>query len=536
MSEENKDVMQELNKEAAIVALTNALVGPALDSDPSQPLFLGTLSEEHQAIYKTSVTLMAYRRAQQEGEERNANVLKDQYDALREEHFPGVENEMLTNMLVNYFRFYFNGLDRALLRSVTSDHVRERKVVNTLPTKSGARIGLISKNNTSVKADMSVRDKMRRNFLKATGAPDTFNVILANSLIFMRVKIPTPLDLVRLINDIVIQLRNYGQRFNQSTIHLERAGISKLIVDFILDRTSYHSVKGINDPAELKPFILSNDVNHLAQALLTIGSPKGVTFRMSCLAHKCGWTENQVIDPAGMLLYLEDDQPEERRELLHRLVNEGLKLSPEDLVKVPPVYKGTDGEPLDTKVEFPQGGGRLIIQVPYLNDYFNCYDNMAAKINPELRDLAVKFPNAKTLEEKRKEFYAQMRGHEYLQWFSAYEIDPAPGEEGEKEVIYRDEDPKGFDEGLMDIFNNDEELYLEALQKVISIAPRMTYTFVGICEDTCPKCKKKSDGPLSEHLHNFTPIDPVMNFFDRTRMMIDLRTAQQNLQEDALSS
>lgn len=527
--------MQELKRESATLALTNALVGPAEEDSVGQPIFLGTLKEEHQVIYKTGSVVMAMRRAKDEGMEREFNVLTNNYRELREEHFPDVDVDMLTNMLVNYMRFYFNTLDRGLMRDIAHDAIDGRKVTNSIAIKGDRRVGLISSVTPSVKADSDVRERMRRTFLRATGAPDNFNVILANSLIFLRVKVPTPLELVRLINDIVTTLHLYGERFNQTTIHLERAGICKIMMDFLLDRVTYHSVKGIDDPAELKRHILSNDINHIAQALLAIGSPKGVTYRMSCLANKCGWTDNQVVDPTAMLLYVEEDQPESRRDLLFRLVNEGLKLSPEDLKKNPPVYKNKEGEPLNTSVEFADGTGRLVIQVPTVAEYFMSYDHMAARINPDLRDLAGKFPNGKVYEEKKREYYAQMRGHEYLQWFHSYEMDPPPGEEGEKEIIYRSEDPKAFDEGLLDIFNKDENLYLEALQKVIGIAPRMTYTFVGICNDECPKCKTKAENPVTEHLKNFTPIDPVMNFFAHTRMTIGLRTAQQSLQEELLS-
>lgn len=529
------EMQENVNKEAAIIALTNALVGPADDYDPSLPLFLGTMKEEHEAIYKTAVAFLGWRDAASAGKEREANVLKDRFEELRDTHFEGVEEELLGNMLSNYFRFYFNGFDRGLVRNATADLTRERKVVNTIPLKNGQRLGLISAITPTVKSEMGVRERMRRTFLKASGSPDSFNVILTNSLIFLRVKIPTPLELVRLINDIVTKLHMYGERYNQTSIHLERAGISQILVDFILDRVSYHSVKGIDDPIELKNYIRSNDVNHLAQALLKITSPKGVTYRMNCLANKCGWSANSVIDPANMLLYVEEDQPEERRTLLFKLVNEGLKLSPEDLAANPPVYKDKDGNVLDTTVELTEGNGRLIIDVPYLSEYFQAYDEMAARINPELRELAVKFANPQVFDEKRREYLAQMRGHEYIQWFRSMEFDPPADSEGTKDVIQREENPKEFDEGLMDIFNKDEQMYYRALEKVITIAPRMTYTFVGICEDECPNCKEKSEGKDQDQLHNFTPIDPILNFFDHTRMMISIRTGQQSLQEDGLS-
>lgn len=529
------EIQEGVNKEAAIIALTNALVGPAPETDPSLPLFLGTLKEEHEAIYLTAVAFLGWQDALADDREREAETLKNRYQELRDEHFAGVEEVLLGNMLRNYFRFYFNGLDRGLIRNATHDLTQNVKAVNTIPMKNGNRLGLISRITPSVKSDMSVRERMRRSYLRASGSPDSYNVILANSLIFLRVKIPTPLDLVRLIHDIVSKLRMYGERYNQSSIHLERAGISQHIVDFLLERVSYHSVLGVNDPMDLKNLILANDINHMAQSLLSVSSPKGVTYRMTCLASKCGWSQNSVVNPDDMLIYLEEDQPEERRELLFKMVNERLKLSPEDLAKHPAVYKDKDGNVLDTRVEFKDGSGALIIDVPYISEYFMAYDMMAARINPQLRELAVKFANPKVFEEKKREYLAQLRGHEYLQWFRAQEMYAEGNGEGAKEIIHRDEDPKEFDEGLMDLFNSDDQLYFDALQKVITVAPRMTYTFVGIMDDVCPSCKKKAEGILSDKLPSFTPVDPILNFFAHTQMTISLRTSQQSLQEESLS-
>lgn len=531
------DLQAEVKKEAAIISLSKALIGPADEFDPSLPLFLGTLKEEHTVIYTTAAAYLGMQDAQKEGNEREFEILKSRFEELREEHFKDVEENMLAAMLVNYFRFYFHGFDRTLVREATQDLVRNRNVTSTVALKNGQRMNLISPIIPSSNSKANTRERMRRTYLKASGEPDSFNVILPNSLIFMRVKIPDPVSLARLINDIVTKLFQYGERYNQSSIHLERAGIGKLITDFVLDRLSYHSVKGVNDPAELKKFIYSSDLNVLAQTLLATSSPKGVSYRMTCLANKCGWSQNSIIDPTELYLYVEEDQPAGRHDLLLRLINEGHKLSPEELADNPPVFKDKDGNEIDTSVEFTggDGTGRLRISVPYLSEYFQSYDQMAARINPELRELAVQFPNSKVYAEKRREYLAQLRGHEYLQWFSVYEMDAPAGSEDEPEIIHRDEDPIGFDEGLMDIFNKDEDLYYNALQKVITLAPRMTYTFIGIRDDVCPGCKAKNEGILSDKLPSFTPIDPILNFFDHTRMMISIRTSQQTLQEERLS-
>jgi hypothetical protein len=87
----------------------------------------------------------------------------------------------------------------------------------------------------------------------------------------------------------------------------------------------------------------------------------------------------------------------------------------------------------------------------------------------------------------------------------------------------------------MDIFNDDEQVYFAALEKVITLAPRMTYTFVGIMNNVCPKCKAAKEDIDVGRLSGFTPVDPIMHFFDHTRMTIGIRTETASTIEETLS-
>lgn len=528
------EMQKEVNKEAAFKVLRATLLGTAEEFQPSLPLFVGTMKEQHAIIYQTATNYLSMENARKKGMEREANIFQNKFEALRQEHFAEAMDEDLLPMLTNYFHFFFNSLDRALVRDETIDFVQESNVGNTFPG-SGEPMGLVNPMTPSVTSKMSVRDRMRRSFMRAYDTADTFNIILLNSLIFMKIKVPEPLELVRLVNDIVIKLRQYGERFQTSSLHLERAGIGKILVEFLLDRCKYHNVKDINDPYELKSLILSNDLNHIAQALLAITQPKGVAFRMYCLANKCNYQENVIIDAASMILDVGDTMPEKRWELLQAIVNEGRQVSREELAANPPVYLDKEGKEIKPSVKMKDNTGRLNISVPYLSEYFAAFDQMAERLNPELRQLAVDFPNPKTYQEKRKEILAALRGGEYLQWFRSYEIFPAPGSEGGNEIIKREEDPLGFDEGLVDIFARDEDLYHDAIEQIITYGPRMSYTFVGIRDDVCPKCKETHAGVDRQQTPGFTPVDPILNFLDHTRMWINVLTTQASSQEELLS-
>ncbi|QYN80003.1 hypothetical protein PQD71_gp110 [Kosakonia phage Kc263] len=536
MSEEQKDPQPDL---------TNALRDMVLGSGTSDevailPMFLGTAEEVHKVIYRTAVSYMAWQQAQEAAdkgkETRDVNALKLNFDTLADEHFKGMDYDELIPMLINYTRFLYAYTDRHLMRSDNVSLVERTGWVNTVPAKGDLRLGLIQSVTPKPDSKLDVRSRMRRNFRAAVHAPDSFTIVLLNSLIVLRVKIPTPSDLIRLINDVSTKLRQYGERYNVTSIHLERAGISQILVNFILDRLSYHSVKDVADHYELKRYIKVNDLEHIAMALLAISAPKGVAYRTYCLANECKHSEVIIIDPASMVLTLENAMPEERRNILFEITSNGRKLSREELAKYAPVYVDENGEPLDLTCDLGNTGSRIVLGVPSLEEYFRCYEMMAERINPELRELAIQFPNMDVFRTKRREYLASLRGHEYMHWFRLYEELPEPGtEDTEIKTITREEDPEGFSEGLIDIFNEDEEVYFSALEKVITLAPRMTYTFVGIMNNVCPACKKENDSVSASRLSGFTPVDPILNFLDRTRMMIGIRTEAASTVEETLS-
>ena len=537
MSEEQKE------QQTPNAALRDMIMGPGDEFDPTTlPIFVGTASEVHKVIYKTAIAYMAWQRAQEDTNvdkrtrESNVAALELNFKTLAEENFKGMEFDQLIPMLINYTRFLYSYTDRHLLRDENVPLIQRDGWVNTIPGKDGNRIGLIQPVKPTADKKTDVRSRMRRNFRAAMGEPDSFTVTLLNSLIVMRVKIPTPTDLIRLINDITTKLRQYGERYNVTAIHLERAGITQMLVNFILDRLTYHSVKDVADHYELKRYILVNDIEHIAMTLLAISAPKGVSYRTYCLANKCNTQDVQVVDPSAMVLTLEETMPEERRRVLYEICNEGRKLSREELAKYAPTYLDENGAELDIVCDLGKANARVRLGVPSLEEYFACYEMMAERINPDLRELAMSFPNQEVFKVKRREYLASLRGHEYMHWFKRYELLPEPGTEAtEVEVIERNEDPDGFTDGLMDIFNDDQEVYFEALQKVITLAPRMTYTFVGIMNDTCPSCKQKNEEVVNSRISGFTPIDPIMNFFDRTRMMVGTRTEIASTIEDTLS-
>lgn len=544
MSEEQSDLQQGVNKESAIQVLRAHLIKEGTGEEiQTIPLFIGPIGERHRVIYQTAVVLMAVRDAVKEEnkgamlpEDRNSNALRVTLEGLVEEHFPGSNMEDLEPMLINYIRFMHGTVDRLLARDANLGILERAGLGNTTaaPLAGNGRMGLISPVIPQNNDKLGVRDRMRRKSRLAAGDPDSFNLVLLNSMIYLRVKIPTPTELVRLVNDIQTKLRNYGERYNVTSLQLERAGIAQILVDFILDRLTYHSVKDVSDHYELKRYIKANDINPMVMALLTITAPKGLEYRTYCLAGKCNYSKVNIIDPATMLLDIEEDMPAEHRQLLFRIINERHKLSREELAKIVPTYVDEKGQPIETSILIGEGQ-HLEMGIPSLEDYFGTFNSMVERINPTLTDLAINFPNLNDFKEKRNEYLASIRGSEYLQWYKSLRFDAAPGTEGDAEVITRDENPEEFEAGLLDIFGDNEETYVEALSKVIYSIPRMTYSYVGISNDVCPNCKETHPGLDQTSVPGFTPIDPIMNFFALARMTIGTRTSLAYSIEENLS-
>lgn len=544
MSEEKTEMEQGMQKQRALNALRAAVVGTPQEADfTTLPVFIGEVGEIHKAIFETAVhwnSLLAAERQAEAGnalkEGRDVKSLRIVYDEARKEHFPEMSDEELTPMLMNYLKFVYRYVDRNMMRDDNLGILGRNDIGNTLPgaTEESDRVPLMMPIKPGAKKETSVSARMRRNLRGSRNDPDTFNIVLLNSLVVLRVEIPTKPDLIRLINSIGTRLRNYGERYNVTSIMLERAGIAEILVDFILDRVKWHSVKDVADLYELKNYILANDINPLVMTLLGTTAPKGLSFRMYCLANKCAHSELVMVDPTAMILDIEEDMPEERRKVLHEILHKSRKLSREELAKLKPVYKDEHGVEIDCYIPVPDVG-RMVVAIPTLSEYFDTYQSMRDRINPDIRDLAVEFPNPKEFMQKRKELLAGIRGSEFTQWITAMEYDPTPGEEGEVEIIHRSEDPREFEQGLLYNFSDDEELYMATLQRLIRVIPRMTYTFVGIANDSCPSCKEDKEGPDHEMIKGFTPIDPIMNFFDRTRMMIGMLEQTSSIVEESLS-
>lgn len=547
------------NKSDLLVSAINSL----MDGDGPHamiPIFLGGDDETHAAIMETAVAYVSYGAAREKGRDKEAQMYKLKFDELREKNFPELTMEDAGAYCTVYFQFNRRYLNRGINK--IDDIKGYENFINRVMVNIGDRGPRISPLVNPIvgtpNKTMDKRDRMRRrHFSGPTQVADTFNVYLYNSFISLKIRRPTRLEYVNLINDIELKLRYFGERWVINSINLERAGISKLITEFFLDRVTYHSVEGLLSPHELTNYILANDIDTMALALLQAASPKGVFYNMTCLANKCKHSELVTVQPYDLMKVNEQDMDDEQRDLWIRIRDKLEKITPEEMRAQQNRYS-FKGEKIDTAVKLFSGlseeeskgpYGQFTLAVPTLAEYFATFTHMGELYDPAFKKYAIDYPDIQKYRQKRAEFSGAVRMGEYLHWIrDQVTYSTNPDESVPDTVEDRGDDQRGFEDGLLDIFSEDDEAYYRTFGAVMEKAPYMTHTFIGFMNSDCPACKARAgapeikDGveqPLRVHQitaqSGFTPIDIVTNFFDLTRMLIEEMGSHQLVQEEVTS-
>lgn len=522
------------------------------DSDViSLPLFVNCSQQTHQDITSIGIAYLSMNSAIRDNNKAEYEIFKNKYDELKETFYPELSDEELGIYLTIYMQFSRRYYDRKFnrdsvpfapnLNNKFKSHVDEAWHSFCDPLKS------------SIKSNMSLKDRVRRIYMVGQNQdPDSFLVWLPNSYILTRIKRPTRMELLTLINNIELKLRDYGERYAVNSLNLERAGIAREIVDFFISLITFHSVSGLLANAELKNYILANDVEVMAISLLQASSPNGVYFNTNCLASNCKHSSLDLIDPFELYKLNTEDMEEDQLDFMYKTINGSLKSNIEEIQKYQNRYryKGAVINPKyvfrNEMTELPTDEAKPIgefrIKVPTLESYFTSFDLMSEIFNPTIKKYALEYPNAKEYSKKRSEFIGTIRIGEYVHWVDSIVQYRDPSVEGSEDVIEsKDENQREFEQSIIDIFGQYDRAYWGIFQVILENTPYMTHSFIGITGNVCPSCKQKAgdkdkEGEGQTHPivkdSGFTPIDPVMNFFDHTRMLIERLGAEKRLQEE----
>lgn len=505
-----------------------------------QPLFLGGLKTQHSAILGAAQLYYAlenFNAKLARGERIDQtmyNSMEVRYKEHVAEHFAEVPEEELGILLTNYFSFYQGSLNRVLLRDDLKDFIVNEDSVNVLETERGP-FSLIQPAKAGSMKGLTMKDRMRKNFSKASDTPDGYSIMLMNSRVFIRIKLPTPMSLLLLINKIAAALNGFGERIRATDLELERALICREVADYVITHATYWSVSDILDARELYEVIHSKDMNALALAILCASSPKGVGYHVTCLANGCNFNEEILLDPANMVHFHDKHYPEEYMAQVRQILNRGQKFSREELRASTLPMRDIDGTEIDPILKLKNGTVSIELKDPYLADYFDCFEHAAERLNPHLRELAVQYSTKQEFKEARTNFMGSIRTIQYLQWVDKMTFHAEPGSGEEDEVFLRSTNSKEFDEGLLDCLSDEEDLAGLFLEKVIKVVPRLSYVTTGVLHNECPGCKKRAAEGIAELHGGYTPIDPILSFFGQAQMLITYRRELGIIQEGILS-
>lgn len=517
------------------------------------PIFLGGSEEIHKKITETAIAYLSYNRAKEAKRDKEAQMFLNKFTELQELYFPDLSLDDVGNYASVYFHFSRRYLDRAVIRG--GDLIKHEDFINRgMRVKDGEPpvfIPLINPITPKVRPTQTQSERMRRRYFASTpNNPDSFTVVLYNSFIVTKIRRPLRSELIKLINEIELDLRYFGERWVVNSINLERAGIARKIVNFFLGLVQGHSVEGLLSPDELKNYMLANDVNTIALALLQAGSTKGVHYNMTCLANACNHSELVHIDPYDMYLVNDIDMEDDQRDFINAIINTGKQTSVEDILKYQNRYRYA-GKPVVTAAKIyenplekdtSKANGQFTIKVPTMAEYFTSFDLVAEQYDPTIKKYVLDYPDIKEYRKKRSEFMGSIRMGEYIHWIGNYISYGNPDQEVEDIVEDRSESQREFEKGIMQIFGEDEILYWNVLGRITEATPYMTHTFIGIRNSECPKCHGRPEQPDNQDKNSdftintgFTPIDIVTNFFDHTRTLIEEMGEEQRVQEEVIS-
>lgn len=438
---------------------------------------------------------------------------KMNYEEYVKENYPSKTVEEIDLFCRRYFGFTQTLIE---FHNVASSSNRNPDLTNMNQKATGEVIGDIRAIMPGVKNKdkFSVSDLMRRDSRRVNDEPDAFDVVLRNSFISLKIKRPDVLQLGRLVTDIASTVKGYVREVNGNSLTLSRAAGYKAIYKYLMNNTTFCSLKGTNDFMELAEDIMLSDFPTLLVSLTNAASYKGVDLRIHCLNNTCGWSAVKRVDLSKTIKFDNKQLSTDQAAVLGNLFNGIKKYSREDIAKV----TKNSNYGVETKIYFNNNSQYVVIKPPTLAVYFGCFDFFLEMINPEIQNLRNNIIDNDDYQFAYQTLLGSIAGCEYIHWISELHIIPSNPEDDE--IVYdRNENELEFNKGIAEILKENNELTKDLIRFVHNKAPLMTNTVVGISHYACPNCKQSS-GKDIPNSRGVTPFDAYMHFFTHTHQMI----------------
>lgn len=447
------------------------------------------------------------------------------------ENYAGQELDVINDRQRKIYSYINNIADGLLLQYPV---VKEKGLTNqfqrTSTMASGDIVGLVPDRDQK---KFSLSEFMRRSSMNVVNEPFMFDVLCRNSYVAFRYAKPTRLEIGGLIRDIGNAVRGHVRDISQNVPALANTAAIRVAWKFIANRIKQISVKDTDDFNDLADIIRITDMNPIMNSLLGCAYPSGVNFNLACLANHqggCGWNATRVIDPT--LLTIDRkwlDTPEESAAYANML-NYSRKYSREESLKF---IKNTNFQHDITPVWNRNKRACFILGVPSLTESFEAEEFFSELIRTELDGIRERAMTEQQYFTDRDEFLDGLVGTDYLHYISEYQVHPEEGTDGEVVVFRRNEsDPKEFNQGIVNIIQENVEMATDLVSAVIKHYPFMSKTFVGLDNYICESCGEKAEG--YEDL-GYTPINIMSAFFTLASLMYTGRsTVGGNAKQEAL--
>lgn len=492
------------------------------------PIFMGSskeINDRSGALLNKWFNMRSMISLRKENEVSDSMVAaaKNDWEVFIETNYPDKTSAEMGEFADTLFSFMNQHLDGIKVRSKV---MNEEGIVNqsargggfVTPDIVGKKPGLNTKG-------FSISEQMRRSAIRSEHGEFQFDIMLRNSYTLITIMRPNKLELANLVNDINRTVKGYVRTVGGNYVTLAYVAAAQVIWDFVAARIVGSSVTNIIDFKDLSRVVRLADIGVICVALIKATHDEGINADLRCLQDTCNWASFELIDPDSLVRIRRSIETPEDAAVFGNIFNGNVKYSIEETL----AFIDQSKYGMDTNRVYNEDQTiYLEVGLPSLADAFVTFDYYVSRINPDLADIRSKVVDQKDYETQVGLLLTTLGSTEYIHWVKTFVRVAAPGKDEEDLVFKRSEtDPAEFNKGLMDVLLDSKVFNRNFTSFILNKTPFMSYTFIGVRNYECPKCKANSgDVQHADRKLGYTPLDPLMAFFTLTQLLLMVHAAQ----------
>lgn len=491
-----------------------------LSTKDAIPVFLGTHKKDVFRYVELLALLDTLRSTQEEIKNKNkppsalAGPTED-YQNFVAEHFSDMEPGEVDRIIGRFMDFQRRYADHSVIRN-------EMTETRNWESRTEFADGLVQRDvqpllpNINTKG-LSMAEQMERLSSHTADDPLAFDILIRDSYLQIRVQRSDVLELGQLVGDMYKEVKGYTRELNGNSLSLARVAMYRVFWNFVVNKITRCSVKGITDFRELAQIINFQDLNEIFASYIEEATNTGVPFLLTCVKDNCGWEALTSLDPSILKNHDKQKLTPKQAAALGNIRNgvATARYSKEDIEKLKADSPAIEGGDIyfDNNRQFIRIGKATIAEA------LTAYDVFMEKMEPRIADLRNEHIDNGQYMLALQNLLNSYRVMEYIHWVKEFHILPGENSEGEKRVFTREEDPAQFFESIINIMNRPQNIDLSRnlIMHVNRHGAEYSTTIIGVPNFVCPKCKENSG---EEDSKGVTPIDPFMTFFILVRLSL----------------